>query len=977
MQSKTYKNFEITKEVEIKEINSKLIELQHINSGATIIHIENDDDENLFSLCFQTFPFDSSGVAHILEHTVLCGSKKFPVKDPFFSMMRRSLNTFMNAMTGADFTCYPASSQVEKDFYNLYDVYLDAVFNPELKYLSFLQEGHRLEFQNPKNVKESALLFKGIVFNEMKGVLSTPDSRMLQSMLKNLFPDLPYAYNVGGDPKDIPNLTYEQFKDFHKKYYDPSRCVFFTYGNISLKKHLDFLEKRVLKDTLKKEPLPAIPKQKRFTEPKHIVEKYPISANEDLSDKTFFCFSYLTCPIANELEALAISLLDSILMDTDASLLKRDLLASKLLVQTDSLIDTDVSEIPWLFVFKGCKKENFEKILKVFNDSLKKISETKIEKVLIEAALHQLEFSRMEIRADGSPYGLSLFFRSVLQKLHGCDVVNSLKIHSLFKELEKLLDDDNYLPSLIKKYLLDNPHSVFIKTSPDVNLEKQELEEEKERLIKIKEKLSKEEIEKILTNTQKLKDYQEKISHQSLDCLPIIKMEEIPKKIKTFPLHVETINDFKIYSHDVFTNGVLYADIMFPLGELSKEEMKMLPMLTWIVTEIGAGKSYLETLFDMQLHTGGISSNIYLNTKVDDIDNIDPCFSIKGKALFRNAEHFFKIIKDLITKPNFDEKDRIKELILQMYTSLNDRINSNAMRYAINQSISGLNVASYLNNLFNGIEFYNLVKEIALSIDKNLDKIILDLKNLTNKIFSRKGIEIIISAKEDFTKKLIKNSFYGLTDVKLVETKPFNKEIDFEKTKHQGRIIASPISFNSLGFEAINYSDKLSPYILLSTFLFENIVLHTAIREKGGAYGSGAQVYFGLGNIVFTSLRDPHISDTLKAFYLSVKEIAHGNFSDQDLYESKLGAIQEIDNPISPGSRALLAYLWKKNHKTNEMRQNFRNKLLSATKEDIINAIEKIILPKMDSANFVSYASKEMLESANQYLDKKLDIFSV
>ncbi|MBA2727468.1 MAG: insulinase family protein, partial [Parachlamydiaceae bacterium] len=352
-----YKDFVVTSSVEIHELQCHLYELVHLPTSAQIMYIANDDPENLFCLSFQTLPDNSDGVAHILEHTVLCGSKKFPVKDPFFGMTRRSLNTFMNALTGADFTCYPAASQIPKDFYNLLDVYLDAVFHPNLNLFSFLQEGHRLEFAQPDD-PSSPLEFKGVVYNEMKGAMASATSRLHEILNEALFPDITYGYNSGGEPTEIPSLTYEKLKEFHKKFYHPSRCLFFFYGNFPLEDHLDFIDQHTLQHTVKFLPLPQLPLQPRFTIPKIIEAKYPIAPDEDTEYKTLIGFSWLTCHILNQKELLALSILEALLLDTDASPLKKSLLKSGLCKQVSSYMDTDLSEIPFTIILRGCDAES-------------------------------------------------------------------------------------------------------------------------------------------------------------------------------------------------------------------------------------------------------------------------------------------------------------------------------------------------------------------------------------------------------------------------------------------------------------------------------------------------------------------------------------------------------------------------------------------------------------------------------------------
>jgi len=475
-----HREFTFTKVVPIDELQMILYELRHEPTGAKVMHLEADDPENLFCFSFQTLPSDSTGVAHILEHTVLCGSKKFPIKDPFFSMSRRSLNTFMNAMTGADVTFYPAASQVEKDFYNLMEVYLDAVFFPELKKFSFLQEGHRLEFKKGDD-PTTPLLFKGVVFNEMKGNFSTPESRLWQAIMTALTPNLPYAFNSGGDPKEIPHLTHEELIAFHKTYYHPSHCLFFFYGNFPLKSHLDFITKHVLKGAKKSPDLPPIAHQPRFDKPRSLTAYYPTDSD---SSKVFVALSWLTTDLKNQDDALSLALLDSILMETDASPLKMPLLRSGLCLQADGYLDLETSEIPYTIICRGCEKGSGYKIKEFIVKTLEEIAEKGIEESLIDAAIHQLEFSRLEITGDSGPFGLTLFFRSGLSAQHGCPAENALSVKTQFSKLLLQVKNPNYLPDLIRKYLLDNPHHILLNLHPDLELQQKEEKEEKESLKK-------------------------------------------------------------------------------------------------------------------------------------------------------------------------------------------------------------------------------------------------------------------------------------------------------------------------------------------------------------------------------------------------------------------------------------------------------------------------------------------------------------
>jgi Zn-dependent M16 (insulinase) family peptidase len=964
-----YGDFVVDRVVEIGELNCTLRELTHTPSGALVMHIENDDPENLFCLSFQTLPTNSNGVAHILEHTVLCGSKKFPIKDPFFAMSRRSLNTFMNAMTGSDFTCYPAASQVEKDFYNLLDVYIDAVFRPELKELSFLQEGHRLEFEDPADPK-SPLVYKGIVFNEMKGSLSSIDSRLWHTMLEVLCPDLPYAHNSGGDPKEIPKLTYEELLLFHKTYYHPSRCLFFFYGNLPLKRHLDTIAQKALAGVKKEVPLPPIPKQERFAAPLTKSIFYPAAEGSDFSDQDIFAFGWLTASISNQEESLALSLLDSILMDTDASPLRRALLESGLCKQADAYMDVEMSEIPYLLVCRGCVAKNQQKIRDVVKTALEKIVREGIPTALIEAALHQLEFSRSEINNDSGPFGLVLFMRSALTRQHGCLPENGLMIHSLFSILLKKTKDPHYLSGLIRKYFLDNPHHVILELRPSSTLVKEEEAEEAKTLKKIASQLSKADEKAILARAEKLHHYQETVEHQSLDCLPKVDLSDVPRHARKLPLKRTPIGSLEVVHHNCFTNRILYADLTFDLHRIDADSLSYVPFLTSILAEVGSGgRNFAENLAYIQAYTGGVGASCALNIQASDSKQLRPSFVIRGKALMRNSEKLLSLFKEMATAPRFDEKERIKELVLKHHSALRNNLTRSAPKYAVQLSLAGLSVPGLISHSWTGLPYFHLIDSLAKEIDTSLPSLMDRLMSLKEQLITLDKSHLVLSCSAEMERDLADHQFYGLTHLPSPSSgAKWGADLTPPTIASHARAIASPVAFTSFAFKTINYLHPYAAALSAACGLMENKVLHPEIREKGGAYGSGV-TFNPLGGILyFHSYRDPHIGRTRSTFLSAIDRIAAGKFETRELEEAKLGVIQQLDMPLSPGSRAAHAFAWSREGRTQEMRQQFRDRLLSLTPKDIIHVLESELIPKKEQGIFVCFAGKELLASEGKDL---------
>ncbi len=976
-----YGDFVVTKFLHIPELNCILRELQHLPSGAQVMHIANDDPENLFCLSFKTYPSSSSGVAHILEHTVLCGSRKFPVKDPFFSMSRRSLNTFMNALTGSDFTCYPAASQNEKDFYNLMDVYIDAVFHPELKRMSFLQEGHRLEFTDPKDPK-TPLEIKGIVFNEMKGNLASVDTRLWHALMKELVPDLTYAYNSGGDPDEIPDLTYAELIAFHETYYHPSRCLFFFYGDLPLKKHLDTIAEKALKNVPKNPPIPPIKRQKRFNAPVHKEMRYPVSENDELSKRTIVTFGYLTAPLLEQEEVLALSVLDSVLMETDASLLKSALLRSDLCIHAEAYMDIEMSEVPYTIVCKGCDPKNVDELEKTLKKALAHIVETGIPAHMIDAAIHQLEFSRLEIAGDHAPFGLTLFMRSALAKQHGCDPENALMVHSQFEGLLSKVKDPGYLTSLIKKHLLDNPHCVRLVMHPDPALSSQEIQQEKQKLKEIQSTLSEKQIVEILKQTQELSAYQKQTEQQSLDCLPKVTLNDVSPLVRDFTLKHYKHGNIDVYHHDCFTNHILYADLVFDLPEVSDEDLPYVHLLTSLLSEIGsADRTYEQNLEYMQAHTGGVGASCALHMQTSDPKKGRPSLNLRGKALRRKMDKLFTLMRDTLERPRLDEKKRIEELIKQLRDSQLNRINRQAMRYAIQLSLSGFSSASHVSESWYGLRYFKTIEELSKDLARNTPKLIDKLLSLKEQLFTFNNPQLILSCSKEMLHELQAQDFFGLGTIQTAKSfTPWKLNYPIQPVISQARTIPSQVAFTSEAFKTITYLHPHAPALTIAAVLLDNKILHRRIREQGGAYGCGATYSSTLGHFNFHTFRDPHIASSLDIFQDAIEEISAGVFTDEDLNEAKLGIIQQFDVPISPGSRALTAYSWLRSGKTKEMRQEFRDRLLSLTAQDLKRAVETELLPKKEQGVIVTFAGKELLEKENAMLsvkNKALPIFSI
>lgn len=957
-----YGNYVFKKISPIQEISCTLIELEHVPSKATILQIATKDPENLFCLSFQTLPNSNNGVAHILEHIVLCGSKKFPVKDPFFSMHRRSLATFMNALTGSDFTCYPASSQIEKDFYNLLEVYLDAVFHPLITPESFWQEGHRFTLDSQDNLQ-----IEGVVFNEMKGSLSRIETRLWNFIMHHLLSDTPYCYDSGGTPEEIPNLTREQLIAFHKKYYDPSRCLFFFYGDIPIEKHLQYLEDTILYKASAKPPLPTLQKQSQIPKSKYIQGTFPIQNNEPLEKQSYIAFTWLTMSIQNQMDLLALSIIDSILMATDASLLCHALLQSNYCRQAYSQMDAEMSEIPYAIICRGCDAKDRDHLEKIVFSTLQSAIEKGFTKSDIDTALHQLEMERTEINRGFGPFGLNLFMRAGLLKQHKCNPEIGIKIHKLFAEILEKVKDPSYLSTIAKKYLVDNPHYLCATFVPDPTLEAKEIAIEKAFLQKTQQSMSPEDYEKLRKNAIVLAEHHQKMKAQDISCLPTITIQDIPRDPIDFPLHSEKIGNMQLFCHHNFTNHFLYFTYTFDLPNISLHTFPYLGLFTALLTSLGAaGKTYEKQLKEIERYTGGIDAGISFYAPLSDPTALELTFTMRGRCLFRNREKALKLCKEFITAPRFDEKKRIREVILQIDTELRQHLQSHPLAFATLEALAPLSDAMFLQELMQGVSYYHTIHEIVSTESNAFYK---HLDELQKNVLHGSSPDLIVSIdKPEYTILQKELQLQSWPSSKRIS--PWSSIVDRKRERvHLGRIIASQVAYNLFALPTISDNHPDLPYLHLATKIMENTSLHPLVREQGGAYGSGAVINGSLGVFYFYSYRDPNIVKTANAFITTLHNLAEGKFTQKDITEATLTLIQKFDTPVSPSAKSEIGYGWKRIGKSFAYRKRYRDAILSASSSDIARAVEAHLLPQWKNGVFVSYGGEALLQQSSSGLN--------
>ncbi|MCK5541223.1 MAG: insulinase family protein [Desulfobacterales bacterium] len=963
----------------LKELDSVLIQLEHEVTGTKHIHIKNKDKENTFAVVFRTVPEDSTGVAHILEHTVLCGSRKFNVKDPFFSMLKRGLSTFMNAFTSSDWTMYPFSTQNLKDYYNLADVYLDATFFPKLDELSFKQEGHRLELITTESSEE--LVYKGVVYNEMKGAMSSPSEILGRSLLKVLYPSTTYSNNSGGEPSEIPKLSHEGLKAFHSKFYHPSNAFFYTYGSFDLEDHLKFIDKKILSEFNKKEMDTTILSQPRWTKPKKVTCYYPLSKTKNHTKKYQACVAWLTADTKNFFEMLVLIVLEQILLGNAASPLRKALIDSGLGsdLSDGTGFDPEMRDTLFACGLKEIKKDSVSQVEKIIFSTLKNVVEKGIDKNLIDSAIHQIEFSRKEKTNTPYPFGLKLFLSFAGTWLHNGDPVNCIEFDEDIEKLKSLIDKGGFLEKKIEEYFINNPHRVLFTLAPDHEMEQKEINRTKKELALTLEKLKKEKTDQALTKI--IQDAKELVllqeSEEDLSSLPCLDLSDVPPEIeKIAPDNIAGVSDLTCYQKP--TSGILYFTCPVGIGNVKKELLPLIPFFSRAFINSGTKqRNYADMAKIMDLYTGGISISPYIGTKFSDNIDYHSFLSFQGKSLDRNVGKLFDLLQEFISYADFSDLERLKQLLDQSKAQFESSIVRNGHRYAISLASRNLTYSSSLSEIWSGITQYRFIKDLIKRIegkDYDYSKLSSDLNDISKLSFQKNNLTpAVIGGKDSIVQasKKIKE----IKNILAENTGNASKTIAINQDKtfpHEGFSTDTSVSFTAQSFKTVRIIHEDSASLAIISRLLRSLYLHREIREKGGAYGGFALYNSENGIFSFASYRDPNIQRTLDTYQKSCDFIKQkDSYSDDDIKEAILQVCADIDKPETPGPASINAFYRNIVGLSDEIRANFKEKLLATTKEKILIAAEKYFdSSDMKNKGTVVISSKEMLTKTNKELKK-------
>ena len=962
--------YRINRIVSLKEISSVFYELEHLATGARHVHISNADAENTFSVAFKTVPRNSTGVAHILEHTVLCGSKRYAVRDPFFSMLKRSLSTFMNAFTASDWTMYPFSTQNTKDFYNLMGVYLDATFFPRLEELSFKQEGHRLEIENDPT--GDRLVYKGVVYNEMKGAMSSPDQVMVRSILKSLFPSSTYRYNSGGDPAEIPSLSYEQLKAFHRRHYHPSNAFFYTYGNLPLKDHLAFIEAQALNQFERIDPDTVVHSQPRWDKPQSVSYSYPFNPKEDASQKYQICLAWLTTDIQDTFDVLALTLLEQILLGNSASPLRKALIDSALGSALCDGTGFDADNRDTLFVagLKDVEQAAADKIEKIITDVFCDLVENGIDKTLIDSAIHQIEFHRKEITNTPYPYGLKLLLTFSGSWFHGGDPVKILNFDADLAKLQTKLNEGAFFENCIQTYFLDNSHRVLLTLVPDQAMEQNETQRIRAELKRIKNELSPNDLDRIKQDAEALERLQE--TEEDISCLPTLQREDIPPSV---PIVNETVpkEAVKASLYHTSTSGIVYFAAAAGAGLLTAELTPLVPFFCYALSRMGTTKrDYAEMAQRIDAYTGGVGFSTHARTRFEGTGDCLPFISFNGKCLLRNQDPMFDIIRELLHHADFSNLTRLKSILLEYRAGLESMVVHSGHRLAISLAGRSLSSSRMLSEIWSGVHQLQTIKRLSDDItEQDLNAISANLAAIGETLFTQKNFQMALIGEAsalDSAHSCTQSVYEGLKSGEDDGFRPPRMTLD-DGLIREGWSTSSAVSFVALAFETVRMTHEDAAALAVISKILRSMYLHREIREKGGAYGGFALYSPEDGLFSFASYRDPHIVSTLNTFDKAAEFIRSGNFSDEDVKEAILQVCSEIDKPDPPGPAARKAYYRKLISLSDELRTRFKSRLISLTRGQVAEVAEKYFAESGPQKAVAVISGEDKLKAANEKLN--------
>lgn len=925
--------YEILDEHRVEDVQSDGFILRHKKSGARIAILSNNDDNKVFYIGFRTPPEDETGVPHIIEHTTLCGSKKFPVKDPFIELAKGSLNTFLNAMTYPDKTVYPVASCNDQDFKNLMDVYLDAVFNPNItKYEEiFKQEGWHYELTG----KDDELKINGVVYNEMKGAYSSPDEVLSSQIYRSLFPDNTYSKDSGGNPEYIPKLTYEAYLDFYHKYYHPSNSYIYLYGDMDVVERLEWLDKEYLSLYDYKKVNSEINKQPAFDEIKNVEAQYSITMDDTQENKTYLSYNRVVGDTLDEMLYQAFDVLDYALVSSPGAPVKQALIDAGIGDDVYGSYDAGILQPVFSFVAKNANASQADEFESIIENTLKEVVKTGINKEALLAGINSSEFKFREADFGQFPKGL-LFGLNCLDSWLFDDMKPFIHLECLgtFAKLRKAVDTD-YFEKLIQEYLLDNTHGSSVTVKPKRGLGNEREEALAKELSDYKASLSDEEIKKLIEDTEHLKKYQEEpSSDEDLRKLPMLTRADMKKNAMAFSNIEDELLDVKVVRHDIESNGIDYISFLFDAGDFAQSELGYLGFFTNALGLVSTEKySYTDLANATNIYTGGISTGTASHPDIKDRNNFVFKFEVKLKVLEKNLDKALELMEQMLLTSDFTDTKRLGELVAQIKARLQANLSSSGHLVAAMRSMSSFSRYALYQDELKGVAFYRSICRIEKELSESPKSVSDKLAAIAKKLFARNRMLISFTGNNEAygnAKPSLEKVMTGFNKMSAVGNQA---EVHFNTAK-EAFIDASQIQYVAKTGDFICEGYEYTGALRLLRIILSYDYLWINVRVKGGAYGC-MNTFLRSGESYFVSYRDPNLSDTLDVYDRIPEYIKSFSPDERDMTKYIIGTFSALDTPMNPeakGSRSLSAYL---EGITYEQIQKERNEILNAQPEDI------------------------------------------
>ena len=960
--NKVYSGFRLDRIERIDEINGTAYEMKHEKSGARLIYIDSPDSNKVFNIAFRTTPHNSTGVAHIMEHSVLCGSRKFPLKEPFVELVKGSLNTFLNAMTYPDKTMYPVASKNDKDFHNLMDVYLDAVFYPRVREDAeiVMQEGWHYELENA----DDELTYKGVVFNEMKGVYSSPDSVLERQMMRELFPDTTYGVDSGGDPDYITDLTYEEFQEFYRVHYHPSNSYIFLYGDMNIEEQLAFLNDEYLSHFDAIDVHTEVALQAPFTEGKVVSYPYSVGSEEPTDNRTLHSFAYVLPDVTPE-HSLAFEVLTHALLTSPAAPLKQALVKAGIGSDISGYYLDSIRQPMWTVQVTGSKLDKQADLQRIVESTLQELCDKGLDKELLEASLNSIEFALRESDFGGRPIGLAYIIRMMDNWLYDNDPLELLHYEEALANIRKGLAG-TYFEDLIRHSILNNNHKVLVSIYPERGLQERKDAEVKEHLATVKANMTSEEIEAIVEQTKRLKIRQETPdSDEALASIPLLELSDLNPNIEAVERRESKIGNTTVHFVPTFTKGINYVGLYFKLNCLTEEELFYADILSDILGRIDTSERGYEALAkDINMNLGGLSSDITAISKDGKRDEFTPLMIVRAKALHSKLPDLCRLINEVVQKADYSDDQRLTELVQESKAIWDNeafRRGNSIVSQRVMAQVSA--VGKFRDN--GNLGYYQKISELA-SNPAALPLLPEKLAEVARKIFRANNVDIMfvgeegeLEAFENLMKPLVET--WDTTELS-------NDVLQITRLSgNDGIVTAGKVQYVAQGGNFIDHGFKqVGPMSVLETILrYEYLWIR--IRVQGGAYGAFANFYDD-GNMIFCSYRDPNLLETLDVYKELPQYLRDFTLTDREMRKYIIGTMSSLDLPMTPalrGPRAMGMYF---SGAKLEDKVEFRKQVIACKPEDIV-ALADVVEPVLNDNHICTMGNEQKIKDAGNVFD--------